>query len=472
MSELLSRVGALLARATEVYRHDPRAAGWLGRHTAALAGPLRIAVVGPPGAGASTLISALVGEAVAPLPDCPMWTTWYVAGSTPSATAHLADSPPRRLPAERRVGRPWLDLSGLTGGPVEKLTLEWPVRGLRGMALIDLAPDVAADPRRAAAEADAVIHLTAGPTAADPRTLRALGDSPIAATGLSTVVALGRADEAGGGRIDALTVAKQLARQHRRDPRMWTLCQDVVAVSGLLGLAGRTLSEDEVAALGAIALAPRAELDVHLLSADRFTAADFPLQQPVRLRRLLLDRLGLFGLRLCTTLIRQGFTSHAALCAQLVARSGLVELRDAITRSLTDRADVLRARTALHALHALLRNEPADPGLAAELDRVVAGAHEFTELRLLAALHTGQVELPDEITEEAHRLLGGAGSTTAERLGLPDDTDPAELRAVAAGQLRRWQWFAADDEWTNSSRRAADVVVRSCSTLLAADVRW
>src|SRR5207249_4440183 len=143
-------------------------------------------------------------------------------------------------------------------------------------------------------------------------------------------------------------------------------------------------------------------LDSYLLSADRFAGAEFPLPLDARARRALIDRLGLFGIRLCTTLIRQGFDKHSDLCAQLVQRSGLTELRESIGRYFTDRAPVLKARSALLALSVVLRAEPrpAAVGLAAELERTLAGAHELRELRLLAALNAGQPPLPADLSAE------------------------------------------------------------------------
>ena len=74
-----------------------------------------------------------------------------------------------------------------------------------------------------------------------------------------------------------------------------------------------------------------------------------------------------------------------------------------------ERRDVLKARSALLAVDAVLRT--GDGGghrqgpLAREIDRILAGAHEFTELRLLGALRSGAVTLPTRDADDGERLL-------------------------------------------------------------------
>ena len=64
---------------------------------------------------------------------------------------------------------------------------------------------------------------------------------------------LSRADEMGAGRLDAMTSATSVARRFEADPRIRSLCSGVVPVAGLLAETGVTLTEDEVAALRAVA---------------------------------------------------------------------------------------------------------------------------------------------------------------------------------------------------------------------------
>ena len=205
-----------------------------------------------------------------------------------------------------------------------------------------------------------------------------------------------------------------------------------------------------------------------LLSVDRFarTALADPDSDT---RAALMDRFGLFGVRLATTLIRQGVTDANQIATELVRRSGLDELRSVLATQFTERRDLLKARSALLAIDLVLTREPR-PGsapLAAEVERILAGAHEFAELRLLSTLRSGVVRLPTEVLDEAERLLGGEGGAAAARLGLDPATGPDELRSAALDALSRWQRRA---ESPMSGRAVADVarvVVRSVEGVLA-----
>jgi hypothetical protein len=465
---LLDQTWSVLNRALEVYRDSPRATDWLRRQAERFDGPLRIAVAGQPKSGKSTLVNALVGEHVAPLEvaDDVAPLTWFRAGATPRAVVFPVDAAPVELPAERVGGRLDIDLRAWRDRAIDRVVVDWPTRSLKGMTLIDTPSTV----ERPGAEADAVLYVAQHPQAADLRALQAMHDHPIVSTNpVGVLLVLSRADELGASQIDALFAAKQVARMHRRDPRIRALCQDVVAVTGLLGFAGRALRSSEFDALVTLAFAPRSSLDGYLLSADRFAGQEFPVPLDVASRQALLDRLGLFGLRLCTALIRQGFDSHAGLSAQLVQRSGMSELRDSIARYFTDRAPVLKARSVLVALEIVLRMEPR-PGtssLVAELERVLAGAHELRELRLLATLSAGHPVFPEDLGAEARQLIGGDGVSLPARLGLAEEPTSTGLRYAIIDALRRWREQAENPILDLSARDAAATIVRTCEGMLA-----
>jgi hypothetical protein len=249
----------------------------------------------------------------------------------------------------------------------------------------------------------------------------------------------------------------------------------VVPVAGLLAQTGRTLRQAEFDTLAALARRPREEVDRLLLSTDRFlraaSDADAVTQpgESSEARSRLLARFGLFGLRLSMTLIRQGTDGPAALADELVRRSGLDELRELLNTQFTERRDLLKARSALLALTAVLHEDTrADTGnLVGEVERILAGAHEFAELRLLSVLRSGAISLPTPELDEAERLLGGSGGAAAVRLGQPPSSGTEELRKAALEALSRWR---RRGENPLSSRAVADacrVVVRSCEGMVA-----
>ncbi len=477
-------VRAVLRRAAEAYRDSPTTATRLRDQIDRLDEPLRVAVAGKVKAGKSTLLNALVGEQIAPTDagECTRIVTWYRDAASPRLTLIPRVGSPRQLPLTRTAGRLEFDLRGSAPDDVERLLVDWPSRGLRATTLID-TPGIASlsthisaraiellAPTDRPSDADAVIYLMRHLHATDVRFLESFYDQVGApAAVVNTVAVLSRADEIGAGRLDAMMSARQVARRYRAEPKVRRLCQTVVAVAGLLAQTARTLRQAEFSALCELAQASRSELDSLLLSADRFAAPDAHPSLPAQIRGALVERFGLFGLRLATTLIRQGHREPAGLAEELVRRSGLEELRTVLATQFTERRDVLKARSALLLVDRTLREEPCPEAsrLAGDVERILAGAHEFRELRLLAELRAPDVALPPDARSDAERLLGGHGAATPNRLGLEPDTDPVLLREAVIAALARWQRRAESPLSNRAASDRARVVVRSCEGMLA-----
>ncbi len=472
-------VRGALRRAVEVYRDEPQTAQWLRHQLDRLDEPLRVAIAGKVKAGKSTLLNALVGERIAPTDagECTRVVTWYRDGHTPKIVMDLKEGPPRSLPVNRQGGALTIDLQGTPAAALDRLVVHWPSPSLRIATLID-TPGIASmsteTSRRALTfltpeddaptEADAVIYLMRHLHATDAEFLESFRDQGVGrASSVNTVAVLSRADEISGGRVDAMFSAKTIAARYRKDPALRGLCQDVVPVAGLLAQTGRTLRQAEFDALAQLSRSPREEVDGLLLSTDRF------LRGESQSRAGLLERFGLFGLRLSITLIRQGSATPAALAEELVRRSGLNELQKILNTQFTERRDLLKARSALLALDSVLHGDPRAGGgpLLGEVERILAGAHEFAELRLLSALRSGAIVLPSAESDEAERLLGGSGGATAVRLGQPDGTGPDELRKAGLDALSRWRRRAENPVSTRAVADACRVVVRSCEGMVA-----
>jgi hypothetical protein len=484
-SSLSAVARRLLQRTIEAYRHSPETERWLRGELERIDAPLRVAIAGKVKAGKSTLLNAMVGEMVAATDaaECTKLVTWYQYGSAPRLTLYPKLGPPRQLPASRRDGRLVIGLGGTPIAGVDRLVVDWPSRRLQATTLIDtpgIASMTAENSERSAAfllpedgpaTADAVVYLMRHLHATDFEFLEAFSEYGVArASGLNAIAVLSRADEIGGGRLDALMSARRVAARYRSDPRLLGLCQDVVAVAGLLAQAGRSLRQDEFQAFATMASASRDDTDVMLLSVDRFLHSgpreDALLSRDTR--RVLLDRFGLFGVRLAITLVRQGSNSPDLLAAELVQRSGLDDLRSALASRFTQRRELLKARSTLLSMDFALRREPSAQGrrLLAEVERILAGSHEFVEMRLLAAIRSSAVTFPDSYRAEAERLLGANGTTPAQRLGLIDDTDPETLREVALEALDRWRRLSEHPLFPHAFADAARTVVRSCEGIL------
>jgi hypothetical protein len=482
---LAAAVRGLLQRAIDTYADSPQAAGWLRMHLTRFDEPLRVAIAGKVKAGKSTLLNALVGEEIAPTDagECTRVVTWYQDAPSPKVLLYpRAGGAPRQLSIHRQDGALRLDLAGTPVDQVDRLIVDWPSQSLRGMTLIDtpgidsLSTAVSARshqflaPEDAPTAADAVVYLMRHLHSGDVRFLESFHDQGVAkATAVNTIAVLSRADEIGVGRLDALMSAKRIASRYRSDDKLRNLCQTVVAVAGLLAQTGRTMRQAEYNALVELAKLSREDMDTLLLSADRFVKSETSAELSGEQRAALLDRFGLFGVRLGVTLVRQGIDDPSRLSAELVRRSGLDDLREVLNIQFTERRDLLKARSALLALDLVLRREPraAAQPLAVELERIMDGAHEFAELRLLTALRSGAVKLPEEARVEAERLLGGDGGAAPARLGLDPMADPREARAGAMDALSRWRRRAENPLSSRALADTARVVVRSCEGILA-----
>ena len=111
---------------------------------------------------------------------------------------------------------------------------------------------------------------------------------------------------------------------------------------------------------------------------------------------------------------------------------------------------------------------PSAAPLAAEVERILAGAHEFAELRLLATIRSGVGEAA------ARGADGGRAAARRRRRRGPRPgwawtraSDPAELQAAALDAAARWQRRAESPMSSRAVSDAARLVVRSCEGILA-----
>jgi hypothetical protein len=481
---LLVRTRDVLRRATEVYR-GTGAADRLADLQDRLDAPLRVAVAGRVKAGKSTLLNALVGERLAPTDagECTRIVTWYRDGHTYRVVAHPIDGEPRQLRFHREEDALEIDLAGLPPEQVSELEVTWPSQALRTATLIDtpgigsLSEQVA---RRTwdllAAEdeetpADAVLYLMRHLHGNDLEFLRAFHDTEVSQPNpVNAIGVLSRADEIGVGRLDAMASARRIAGRMATDPNVRRVVQTVVPVAGLLAETATTLTETEVAQLRKVAALTVREAEGLLLSADRFGRLLPELGLTSMEREGLLNRFGLYGIRLATTLLRRGVASTATeLAEQLTERSGVGELREVLGSLFFERREVLKGRSALLALDALTATSPR-PGselVAAEVEEIVSSAHPFRELRVLSSVRAGWVTGKPEVVAELERLIGGAGGAPHIRLRLDPDAEPPAMRAAAADALGRWQRRAENPLTSHELSVAARVAIRSCEGMLA-----
>jgi hypothetical protein len=483
-----SAVLELVRDAADVYRDDPTASRALKGYALRLEEPLRVAVAGMVKAGKSTLLNAIIGEQIAPTDagECTRIVTWYRYGDTPRVTLHPTVGKPRALSVARVDGQLTFDLGTTRAEDVKRLVVHWPVKSLREFTLIDtpgiasLSEDVSVrstrflTPETSPSGADAIVYVMRHLHAADLNFLRSFRDNTVGEAGtVNALAVLSRADEIGAGRIDSLLSARDIAERYRRDDSLRALALGVVPLAGLLAQSARDLRQTEFAALVELARLDRNERERLMISVDRFVRFTDVTTVSSEARVALLNRFGLFGIRLAMVLIRSGVTDSTALAHELARRSGLNELLNLVSAHFQGRAALLKSRAAIIGVEALLRARPrvGTERLAASLERIQANAHEFRELRMLATVRTSGLGLAASLAAEAERLIGGQGVTPQRRLGLADEAPDAQLRESAMTHLRRWRALAEDPLTDRATAEICHVVVRSCEALLAAHVK-
>lgn len=490
------RVRAILHGVIEAYRSDPgyrqrpQALAELDWIAGRLDQPIRIALAGTLKAGKSTLVNALVGEEIAPTDatEATRLVTWFRHGMTPKVTANFSDGHRSDVPIAR-AGATGLtfELSRLSGAArtdIVDLDVQWPAAELERSTIIDtpgtssLSSDVSDRtlqllvPRDGVPRVDAVVFLLRTLNAADIALLKQIGELVGGESGALGVIGVAsRADEIGAGRIDAMLSAREVATRFTTELDRTGVCQAVVPVSGLLALTARTLQQREFTALQKLAESAgdgAAALSKAMLSVDRFVRDDPALPVDAVTRADLLERFGMFGIRISIAVLRAGVTDSIGLADELLERSGLIALREVIDQQFAQRADMLKAHTALRSLRRFVEANPiyATPYILADIDPLLADTHAFEELRLLSQLRSRPTRFNDDEMASLRRIIGGSGTDAASRLGLQPDA-PYDGPRAAFAAVQRWRRRAEHPLNDPFTARACRAAVRSAEALVA-----
>ena len=474
----LDHVRGLLDQARTVYRDDSETSGRIDALRKRADEPLRVALVGTVKAGKSTLVNALLGEQLAPTDarECTRIVTWYRHGNAPSVRARHATEGEVQIPTLRQAGRLELDLGHLDANEIEWLDVTWPAAPLEEFTLID-TPGMASvstevgertvefvAPEGGVTVADAFVYLLRSLHAHDVEFLRTLGDRSGGETSIGSIAVLSRADELGAGRLNAMAVANKAVDRLRDDPTLEAACETVVPVAGLLALAGQSLRQSEFANLKMVAALPPDRLAALMVSTERFISVEADDLPSPRERTELVHRLGVFGIRLALAVIQMGVTDATTLANELVRHSGLDELKRVIDVHCRRRHPQLKAHAVLLGLQQLFADHPVPEAvqLAETVDELLADPHPFQEMKLLGRVSSSRITLRSDDRAEMERLLGGSGTTAAERLGVEDD-----LRQHALAALWKWRDYAANPLLDPDTAEACRVTARTCEWIVA-----
>ncbi len=359
--------------------------------------------------------------------ECTRIVTWYRYSDRPYATIFPVDGDPVETTYARGEDSLEVNLGGHDAEAIDHLEIGWPIQRLADVVLIDtpgiasISAEVSARTHRAlSAEqgrvpvADAVLYLLRHTHSADLRFLESFHDDEVAeGTPVNTVGVLSRADEigsrtpgrdggggAGGPALrDRLPAAPALPgrgpRQRPARPRGGH------APRGRVRRAGRGGAGTE--------------------GADRRPAPDGrPVRDRARAawsrsteRARLLDRLGLFGVRLAVELVRSGAVDHlvrAVVPARRRERPRSACARSCCSSSTREPGSSRPGRRSPRCARSSSGGDCGDgPALLRRLEQITAGAHEFEEVRILLELRSGELSLTADQARELDLLMGGSG---------------------------------------------------------------
>ncbi|MBM9462533.1 dynamin family protein [Aeromicrobium sp. YIM 150415] len=480
----LDSARAVVAAARRLYAFDPTAIAELDELDRRLDGPLRIALVGSVKAGKSTLLNGLLGERIAPTDarECTRIVTRYHYGATPSVRGLLTDGTPALLPAQRQPGRLELALQGLSPDEFERLDVSWPAPGIQGVTFIDtpgtisVTEDVSSQtdrfllPEHGATGADAVVYLLRSLHDSDVRYLQTLHDrTRHGNAAIGAIAVLSRADELGAGRLTAMVSVNEAVERLRDHPALHGVCETIVPVAGLLGTGAMTLRQSDFSVFRSLATRHPDETRQLMISAERFLATPDDELPSERVRADLVDRFGMYGIRLALAAVRGGVDDAGELAEELLRRSGLEELRRVIDVHFVQRQSELKAHSIVLAVHRFVRSRPV-PGsdeIVVMADEHMAGAHTFAETRLLGRIAARRLHLSADLADELERLVGGHGGSPECRLGVDgEELSAQELIDLAIHHLQRWRELTVNPLVDHETYRAAKTAERSCETII------
>jgi hypothetical protein len=454
-----------------------------------LSGPLRVAIAGRVKAGKSTLLNALVGERLAPTDagECTKIISRYSRGAGYEVVARLVDGRSEPLAFNRTGGSLDVKLGGLREADIATLDVSWPTSTLETITLID-TPGLASindeNSRRTReflefdegkpSDADAVIYLMRHAHRSDVAFLDAFMDRSVtAASPVNAVAVLSRADEIGAGRLDAMESAGRIAQRYSVDPSLTGLCAAVVPLAGLLAETGLTLREDEVASLRLLAATPDEVLDRMLLSVDQFCATSAS-ELTVELRRNLLDRLGVFGVRLAIARSAPGAPPRprrsGPSSSSSRASTGCAAHHSPLHATCPHPAGPLRAGLAAVAV-ASARSVRA--AVAADLDRqleqIEASTVQFAQVRGAHLVGSGAVVVPSADRAELDRLFAHTEPLAA--LGLSGGATKEQVQQAALAGIGKWRTLAGDPLADPSSIEVFDTAARVLESVYGVTLR-
>ncbi|MFB2917248.1 dynamin family protein [Aerosakkonema funiforme] len=459
--------------------------------------PMRVAIVGKIKAGKSTMMNGLLGEKVVPTGsvEATFNVNWFKYGEQKSLLVNYKDGKNPESKSfdelERLTLRAKENYDYLLG--IKYIEVLYPNHILKELNLIDTpglasyyqddsentreflnlhGQELTQVTQSEASNADAVLFLFDKSISESVRETMAQFQGAAAgqATPINAIGVLTKVDDYWSDKDQPIKKGLEIADRLQRDhSELRNLLYTIRPICGLLAFGAQTLTTEEFKTLTQLAYLSEERSERLIKDARRFSQRDYPDEPdipPASERKLVLHRLGQYGVWLACTIIRSGVSDAKLLARQLLQSSGIPELYDLIVSHFGNRAFLIKLNTGLQQIKAACflecqRLEGVDCQLAAqiagEFGRLEDDEHSLQELRVLRNYYDAKLNFSDADIEQLLAVTGENGTSLESRLGLAENTAVSEMISTAARRVQEWNqrtndYLGADGQTIDAAR--------------------
>jgi GTPase SAR1 family protein len=445
--------------------------------------PMRVAIVGLIKAGKSTLMNALLGEAIVATGavEATFNVNWLKYGDRSILKVYFKDE--QRPPEEKSFAQ----LAALTLRAKENrdylLAIKYievfcPNEILKTLNIIDTpglnsvyeddsentkaflqlyGQQLTAITQTQAANADAVLYLFSHSLGmADTQILEQFqgplvgNATPINAIGVLTKVDFYAADP---NVADPLAAGQKIARRLREHPAVRRLFYTIQPVCGLLAVGSKTLAVQHWQTLSALAQLPEERFAALNRNVQKFIKDYEDVPIAAQDRQNLLAHLGQYGISLACDYLRSGVSTQEELVEKLSQHTGLEDLRRLLLSHFGHRAFLIKLgkisqdlSIAYFQQRQRLRGQELSilEDIVGQFDALKAREHAFQELDVLRNYYDGKLDFDEAEKQQLLEVTGEFGTSCGERLGLGERATVHEMIPVAQARMQHWNQKAND----------------------------
>jgi hypothetical protein len=272
----------------------------------------------------------------------------------------------------------------------------------------------------------------------------------------------------------------RIDRYLANEPDVAQLFHTIVPVAGLVAAGAQMLTAEQFQWLGVLAAScPERWVDWFESAANFMSPTMEEPPLPLAQRKQLMGILGPWGMVLACGYIHAGCTNREEVVELMVDRSGIANVRELVRGHFAHQAYVVQLDKILQTLDRFLRQLDREKRLrggdrAVNIRKIEDALTDirdrepgFTEMEIRRDLFHGRLMLSGADTARLSRLLGGAGESCAQRLGVHEQEPALPLLATRADQeVRYWRHWAGAGVANAETRSAVAALARTADDIL------